>query len=334
MDGDGRFGAVAAAPGIRNPIAAAALLASEGRAPLSHCRVRPMMLAGSGATAWALAKGLEAAGSAEDASTMHVVERAKKQWRKYSAMVEGGRAGPADGEAAAHRGKRRRSGGSSPRPEVVPDFNDTVGAVVVDSQGRVAAGVSSGGILLKVPGRVGEAAVFGAGCWAQDAVGRGEVGVACSVTGVGERIMQGLVARECAARAAAAVGAAGRPAPASAACEGVLRGTVLAGPEPRECGVLCVAARRRQRAGGGGGGGAAADVEVEVELAAVHCVSRSLAVAYMAQGGEAGGGARTAHAAVLRRGAVQAEGRMQALTFGASWPAPGGQHTGQQCCDI
>ena len=129
---------------------------------------------------------------------------------------------------------------------------DTVGCVVVDAHGSVAAGVSSGGIALKSEGRVGEAAVFGAGCWAQDASadnhggggGRGsgtgagsqphESGlpaVAVSVTGVGEHIMRHLLGRECALRLAqpplpatplaVAAGGAGKAVRKRAAGEGV-----------------------------------------------------------------------------------------------------------------
>lgn len=45
---------------------------------------------------------------------------------------------------------------------------DTVGAIVLDSKGNFASAVSSGGILLKHPGRVGHASMFGCGCWVQN----------------------------------------------------------------------------------------------------------------------------------------------------------------------
>lgn len=97
-------------------------------------------------------------------------------------------------------------------PRVAMPMQDTVGAISWDSYGKLAAGVSrfaavpacsrtylvhSGGLLLKYPGRVGEvrklyicfessvkihqAAVFGAGCWAQSNSG---LGIACSVSGL------------------------------------------------------------------------------------------------------------------------------------------------------
>ncbi|MCF2137611.1 MAG: isoaspartyl peptidase/L-asparaginase [Candidatus Thorarchaeota archaeon] len=60
---------------------------------------------------------------------------------------------------------------------------DTVGCVVVDSEGRIAATSSTGGIRKKIPGRVGDSPVMGAGAYAND-----QVGVAA--TGYGEHIMR------------------------------------------------------------------------------------------------------------------------------------------------
>ncbi|KAJ2880781.1 hypothetical protein H4R27_004510 [Coemansia aciculifera] len=81
---------------------------------------------------------------------------------------------------------------------------DTVGAVCIDRWGEVSAGVSSGGIALKLPGRVGEAAMFGCGCWAEKTVSkvdpRETLSTGCSVTGTGEQIMRTLLARDCAQR--------------------------------------------------------------------------------------------------------------------------------------
>jgi taspase (threonine aspartase 1) len=45
---------------------------------------------------------------------------------------------------------------------------DTVGAVVLDHKGNVAAAVSSAGLALKHPSRVGRAALYECGSWAEN----------------------------------------------------------------------------------------------------------------------------------------------------------------------
>lgn len=72
---------------------------------------------------------------------------------------------------------------------------DTIGVVCVDGGGRVASTVSSGGILLKQPGRVGQAALYGCGCWAEN---DGGTGVATTTSGCGEHLVKTMLARECA----------------------------------------------------------------------------------------------------------------------------------------
>jgi len=65
----------------------------------------------------------------------------------------------------------------------------TVGAVALDAAGHVAAATSTGGMIGKRPGRVGDTPLAGAGTYADDEAG------AASSTGHGERIIQVTLAR-------------------------------------------------------------------------------------------------------------------------------------------
>jgi L-asparaginase / beta-aspartyl-peptidase len=59
----------------------------------------------------------------------------------------------------------------------------TVGAVALDTAGRLAAATSTGGTFGKLEGRVGDSPLIGAGTWADDTV-------AISCTGTGEHIIR------------------------------------------------------------------------------------------------------------------------------------------------
>lgn len=65
----------------------------------------------------------------------------------------------------------------------------TVGAVALDSQGRIAAATSTGGVEGKMVGRVGDSAIIGAGVFVGEAGGS-------SATGQGEAIIRSALCRE------------------------------------------------------------------------------------------------------------------------------------------
>jgi len=69
----------------------------------------------------------------------------------------------------------------------------TVGAVALDVEGNLAAATSTGGMTNKLPGRVGDTPLVGAGCYANNA------NVAVSCTGTGEVFMRTLAAYDIAA---------------------------------------------------------------------------------------------------------------------------------------
>jgi beta-aspartyl-peptidase (threonine type) len=72
---------------------------------------------------------------------------------------------------------------------LLPDTADTVGCVVIDEKGRMAATSSTGGIKKKSLGRVGDSPVFGSGAYANDIA-------TASATGYGEHIMRVMLSRE------------------------------------------------------------------------------------------------------------------------------------------
>ncbi|MCB1628281.1 MAG: isoaspartyl peptidase/L-asparaginase [Xanthomonadales bacterium] len=155
MDGrDRRCGAVAALRGQRHPIRVARAVLDDGQ----H-----VLLAGDGATRFAIEQGL----TAIDDATLITAER-HAQWQRASAS---GRVSLDHDEAIESS-----------------DRCGTVGAVARDLHGHLAAATSTGGMTNKRPGRVGDTPLIGSGTWADDRT------VCVSTTGTGEHFIRAQVA--------------------------------------------------------------------------------------------------------------------------------------------
>lgn len=76
--------------------------------------------------------------------------------------------------------------------EDMPDMG-TVGAVALDLYGDLAAATSTGGVLSKTPGRIGDTPIIGAGTWADERC-------AVSCTGLGEYFIRANAAADVSAR--------------------------------------------------------------------------------------------------------------------------------------
>ncbi|HWT37578.1 MAG TPA: isoaspartyl peptidase/L-asparaginase [Paraburkholderia sp.] len=182
---DGRTleaGAVSCVKRVRNPIVAA-------RHVLEYSE--HVMFTAEGAEAFAQEQGLEFV----DPSYFHTDAR-YRQWQlareQHRAMLDHDGATLAAAQAAPSA-----NGEALPHEPIDPNRKfGTVGAVAVDLYGHVAAATSTGGITNKQLGRVGDAPLIGAGCYADDAT------CAVSTTGSGEMFMRMVAAYDVAAQMA------------------------------------------------------------------------------------------------------------------------------------
>lgn len=154
-------GAVACIRRVKNPV----LIARKVMEETGH-----VLLAGDGALRFARASGF----SDHDP----VTPERRRSWRELRAAALANQQNPCA------------------RLAPLPASGGTVGAVALDAEGRLAAATSTGGITLKLPGRVGDTAIPGAGNYA-------DRHAAVSATGHGELMLRVLTAKAVCDRVAA-----------------------------------------------------------------------------------------------------------------------------------
>jgi L-asparaginase / beta-aspartyl-peptidase len=164
MDGSNRAcGSVAGVRTIKNPISLARRVMTD---------TKHVLLTGSGADEFGQSVGLEKA----DAAYFRTPEQLQA-WEKWRNKIT---------DARLHRPKSQ--------DDIDPLYLGTVGCVVLDVHGNLAAGTSTGGLMGKRWGRVGDSPIIGAGTFADNKT------CAVSGTGVGEDFIRNNVAADIAAR--------------------------------------------------------------------------------------------------------------------------------------
>lgn len=154
---DGRTlnaGAVASLQHIAHPISLARMVME---------RTHHVMLVGEGAEQFAKSQGMELV------SPLYFYN--EREWKRFEEMS-----------------KKKSSS------LLDPEVHGTTGVVALDQAGNLAAGTTTGGTTLKMPGRVGDSPIIGAGTYANND------SCAISGTGVGEFYIRNVVAADICAR--------------------------------------------------------------------------------------------------------------------------------------
>jgi len=145
MDENGDCGSVAYLKDIENPITVARLVMEK----TPH-----VMLVGEGARQFAIEHGFKA--------KPLLTEKSKAAWAKWKA----------DHPDAVKQG------------EINIENHDTIGMVAIDAKGNLSGACTTSGLAWKLPGRVGDSPIIGAGLYVDNEVG------AATATGMGEAVVR------------------------------------------------------------------------------------------------------------------------------------------------
>jgi beta-aspartyl-peptidase (threonine type) len=176
-------GAVAGVTRLRNPILAARVVLDAAG---------PVFLIGEGAQQFAIERGCEVVAPDWFGTPDRLAQLRAVQGSLAQASGQAG-AGTLDHDSHHLLAALQPSSSASPSPRASPPLDErdkfgTVGAVALDVAGHLAAATSTGGVTNKLPGRVGDSPLAGAGNYANDAT------VAVSCTGVGEAFIRATAA--------------------------------------------------------------------------------------------------------------------------------------------
>ncbi|KAG6837498.1 hypothetical protein H0H93_008423 [Arthromyces matolae] len=182
MDGHLNYGSVGAVSGIKNPIRLAHAVLDYAKVPDLLGRIPPLTLVSEGAYSFAIDKCTKHASQNPIdivAKGSLISPKAREQWTKWKTRLD------------------NISSTDINDPTGLTDIQDTVGAIAYQKGDTIAAGVSR--LMLS------QAAIFGAGCWAQE-FSKSGIKLACSA---GEYITKSMLAREIANAFAAAIAQGG-----------------------------------------------------------------------------------------------------------------------------
>lgn len=139
-----RCGAVAALERIKNPISVARKVMET---------TRHIILVGQGALDFAKVNGFR------DENLL--TDRARQRWLRW-----------------------KRDLNESDNWLPVDDYHDTIGLIAMDKKNNIATAVTTSGLAWKIPGRIGDSPIIGAGSYCDNEVG------AAVATGVGEEVIR------------------------------------------------------------------------------------------------------------------------------------------------